>query len=254
MLPSTYRMLAARQATYWWQRARRAMVVELLRRHRLPQGCRWLDLGCGPGGSLDMLEPFSPALVVGADLSALALGLARNGVPGAALVRADLNKQLPFGDDRFDVVTIFNVLYHQWVQREIDVVTEAARVIRPGGLLVLTEPAFSLLSREMDIAAMGRRRYRRHQMAEFCRSVGLDVLLTSYFTSFGFLLLLGRNVVNRVVGRGGKVIASGTIDMVPLPRVLNEALFRLAVVEGGLVSRGYRMPFGTTAICVARKL
>ncbi len=254
MHPDTYHMLAARQATYWWQRARRAMVVKMLRREGLPQGCRWLDLGCGPGGNLSMLEPFGPALVVGVDVSALALSLARRAAPGTTLVQTDLNKALPFGDGDFDIVTILNVLYHQWVRREIDVVTEAARVIKPGGLLVLTEPAFALLSREMDIAAMARRRYRRHEMAEFCRSAGLDVLIAGYFTSFGFLLLLGRTVVNRAVGRSSSVDAGPAVDMMPLPHLLNEMLFRIAIFEGNLVSRGLGMPFGTTAICVARKI
>lgn len=253
MLSDTYHMLAGRQATYWWQRARRVMVVELLLRHKLSRGCRWLDLGCGPGGNLRMLEQFGPALVVGADLSALALSLARQAVPGAALVQADLNRTLPFSDGDFDIVTILNVLYHQWVRREIDVVTEAARVMRPGGLLVLTEPAFSLLSREMDIAAMARRRYRRYEIVEFCRSAGLDVLVSSYFTSFGFPLLLGRNIIARAISRRRKLDASPGIDMVPLPHLVNEMLFRLAALEGGLVSRGRGIPFGTTAICLARK-
>lgn len=247
-------MLAARQATYWWHRARRAMSAALLRRHGLGSGTRWLDLGCGPGGNLQLLEPMAPALVVGVDLSPIALALARSAAPGAAaLIRADITRGLPFGDAAFDLVTVFNVLYHAWVTDERAVLGEAARVLRRGGLILLTEPAFSMLARDMDTIGMARRRYRRRDLAAVCQSVGLDLVFSSYFTSFGFPLLAGLALGRRFGRVRRRDPADLAPDMKPLRPTINEALCRLAGLEARLIGAGLAMPFGTTLVCVARK-
>jgi SAM-dependent methyltransferase len=253
MYIETYHMLATRQATYWWHRARRAMGVGLLRRYGVSRGCRWLDLGCGPGGNLGMLNSLTPELVVGVDLSPIACGLAKTLAPGAVLVRADIGRGLPFSDDSFDLVTILNVLYHAWIGDDAAVVGEAVRVLRRGGLILVTEPAFSFLAREMDAIGMAVRRYRRSALSAICQAAGAQVLFSSYFTSFGFPLLLGRNAVYRLASEAGAPNDRAALDMKQLSRPLNETLFRLAVFEGDLISRGIRMPFGTTVICVARK-
>ena len=69
MKAHAYEMLAAREGSYWWHRARRVMVRNLLRKYGLADQPRWLYLGCGPGGNLALLDEFSPELVVGADIS-----------------------------------------------------------------------------------------------------------------------------------------------------------------------------------------
>src|SRR5215467_3581892 len=142
MQPDTYRMLANRQDKYWWHRARRKMSVALLRRYGArSEGC-WVDLGCGPGGNLIISSEFRPRLTVGVDVSPIALELARTRAGNAVLVQADLNATLPFSSRRCDVVTIFNVLYHEWVVNEQSVLREVQRILRPQGLLLITEPAF----------------------------------------------------------------------------------------------------------------
>jgi SAM-dependent methyltransferase len=252
MQPDTYYMLAARDATYWWHRARRAMCAALLRRNGLATGARWLDLGCGPGGNLHLLAGMDPALMVGVDLSPIALQLARSGASTRALVRADICRGLPFADASFDVATIFNVLYHGWVERESDVLCEVARVLRPGGLALVTEPAFVMLARDMDVIGMARRRYRRRELSAMCRAGGLDVLFSSYFSSFGFAPLLAFNFARRI-GARRRNPAALALDMKPLPWIANEALYRVASLEGGLIARGLSVPLGTTLVCVVRK-
>src|ERR1017187_672725 len=132
MHPETYRMVAEREEYYWWRRARRAMSVGLLRRHGVTAGARWLDLGCGPGGNFILSEMLMADITVGLDVSSIAHAEARKKFPYAYLVRADLSHTLPFADGEFDVVTIFNVLYHDWIASEAVVVAEIGRVMRPG--------------------------------------------------------------------------------------------------------------------------
>lgn len=251
MRPEAYRALAERQQTYWWHRARRAMARSLLHRFGLAPGCRWLDIGCGPGGNLHMLDPLAPQVVVGLDVSPIALDLARTYAPSAVLVNADINRQLPIDDASFDVVTIFNVLYHQWVQSEADVLDEVARILKPGGLLLLTEPAFTALTREMDEAVMTRRRYGIADFDVWLRTAGFNSLFNSYFTSFGVPILLAAKFIKQM--RRAAATPGPALDMRPLPWIVNRGLEVVATFEAWALANGIRMPFGTTLVRVEQR-
>ena len=254
MKAQAYEMLAKREGTYWWHRARRVMVRNLLRKYGLAPNPRWLDLGCGPGGNLTLLDTLEPDLVVGADLSPIARAIAQQKAPHASLVGVDIGQSLPFADKSFDVITVFNVLYHAWVRSEAAVLAETARTLRSGALFLATEPAFAVLEREMDEIAMTRRRYRHDEFAGMCTTAGLEVLYSGYFTSFGFPLLLGLNWLGQLRGAAKTHDAeTSAADMKPLPAPINNAVYAAARAEGFLIERGMRVPFGTTLVCVARK-
>jgi SAM-dependent methyltransferase len=252
MQPSAYAMLAERQEAYWWHRARRQMGLAVLRRHGAAPGGTWLDIGCGPGGNLAIAATLHPSLVVGVDLSELALEFARKKSSGAKLVRADISRGLPFAAKAYDVATIFNVLYHSWVTSELDVLREVRRVLRPGGLVLITEPAFAFLAREMDVATMGRRRYRRRDIIRLCRDAGLEPMFSSYFTSFGLPLLLAAHLLRRILP-SRQTEKTPSMDMKPLHPTVNMALRAAAGAEAIAIGRGFAMPFGITLLCVARR-
>jgi ubiquinone/menaquinone biosynthesis C-methylase UbiE len=254
MQPETYYRLATREETYWWHRARRRLCRALLLKYGVQRGARWLDLGCGPGGNLRLLDGMGPDLIVGVDLSPIALKLAQSKTPAAALVRADIAACIPFADASFDAVTLLNVLYHRWIERDSEVLREVARVLRPGGIVLVTEPAFDVLARDMDRVGMAQRRYRRRDMAAMCRSAALDPLFAGYFTSFGFPILLGLKLAQRLVPYHRRETKALSADMRSLPPAANGALHILAALEAGLIALGVAVPFGTTLVCVARKL
>jgi SAM-dependent methyltransferase len=191
---------------------------------------------------------------VGADVSPLALALARENATTAHLVRADMNRNLPFADDTFDVVTIFNVLYHRWITAETTTLADVARVLRPGGLMLVTEPAFRLLARDMDRVGMAGRRYRRVGFAKLCHAAGFEVLFTSYFTSFGVPILLLMKVLRWFRGAGGDSADSEPAgDMRSLHPIVNNILYTVAAIEAHVIARGVAMPIGVTLVCVARR-
>jgi SAM-dependent methyltransferase len=97
---------------------------------------RLLDAGCGPGPTLAELTDRCRA--VGLDLSSKQLRLAARTAPDAALVRGDL-AALPFGTDRFDVAVSLGVLMHLPDVEQDAALAEFARVLRPGGRLVVSD-------------------------------------------------------------------------------------------------------------------
>lgn len=96
---------------------------------------RWADLGCGQG---EFLEQTGEAGHQGVGLDFWppnAVAATRAGHPSLA---ADLNHALPFRDASLDGITLIEVIEH--IVRAEDLVAEMARVVRPGGWLVLTTP------------------------------------------------------------------------------------------------------------------
>lgn len=111
---------------------------ETLARFQAPEGARVLDLGCGTGAFLGALASARPDLrLVGADLSPGMLAAARRRLGGAVPLVEASALALPFGGGAFDVVTSLSSL-HYWPEPGRGL-AEVARVLAPGGTLVLTD-------------------------------------------------------------------------------------------------------------------
>ena len=102
----------------------------------LPDVERALDLGCGDGRLTDDLRA---ARTVGADVSEVALQRARKRLPDAELRLVEPDQPLPFEDSSFDLVLCAETVEH--VRDAQLLLSEARRVLRPGGELALTTPA-----------------------------------------------------------------------------------------------------------------
>ncbi|CCG06880.1 ArsR/SmtB family transcription factor [Pararhodospirillum photometricum] len=101
-----------------------------------------LDIGTGTGRLLERLAPLA-SQVTGLDQSRAMLALARAnldraGVRNASVRQGDLYA-LPFPDASFDAVTLHQVLHY--VETPARALAEAARVLRPGGRLIIADLA-----------------------------------------------------------------------------------------------------------------
>ncbi|PSP85678.1 SAM-dependent methyltransferase [Halobacteriales archaeon QS_1_68_17] len=105
-------------------------------RDALPPDPLVLDVGCGDGArTLANLPPGS----LGVDLSRRALSLARATVPDARLLQADMTA-LPLADGTVDAVTAYHAVFHVPRTEQPTVYREFARVLEPGGRLLMTLP------------------------------------------------------------------------------------------------------------------
>ena len=120
--------------------AQRGTIVEsthqaALTRLRLQPGQRVLDLGCGTGPLLGLLAHAGTS-AVGLDHSPQALAVARQAGASARLVRAAATA-LPFADGRFDRIAALGVLGYLSRTDLAAALAECARVLRPGGVLLI---------------------------------------------------------------------------------------------------------------------
>jgi cyclopropane fatty-acyl-phospholipid synthase-like methyltransferase len=103
---------------------------------RLASGARVLDLGCGTG------VPVARALaaqyeVVGVDISASQLALARRQAPGVALIRADMGS-LHFPPETFDAVASFYAVFHLPREEQPALFARIIDWLRSGGYLLVS--------------------------------------------------------------------------------------------------------------------
>jgi ubiquinone/menaquinone biosynthesis C-methylase UbiE len=108
-----------------------------------------LDLGCGDGRLSALLDAEGLTL---ADVSDVALDRAARRLPGARVVALDPDAPLPLPDNAFDLVLCAETIEHV---RDVQLLlSEARRVLRPGGRLAVTTPAHSRLT-GLDVLVRG---------------------------------------------------------------------------------------------------
>ena len=123
-----------------WER-RRALLLGEARR-----GERVLDLGCGAGRFVAALHD-AGADPVGVEIAGAALERARRNVPGADLRLLEPDGAIPLGHGEIDLVWCSEVLEH--VPDTTTLLTEARRVLKPGGRLLVTVPDHGLVRRTL---------------------------------------------------------------------------------------------------------
>jgi SAM-dependent methyltransferase len=237
------RMFEAEQRQ-WWYAGMRAISFGLLDQaldgSPTTPARRLLDAGCGTGENLLHLARRGKA--VGVDLSEEALRFCRT--RGVVSVRGSV-LSVPFLSERFDVVTSFDVIYHRWVGDDRAAVREMARVLKPGGLLLVRVPALKALWGAHDEAVHSRHRYTRGELTRLLDGCGLEVVRASYCNFFLFPLLVARRSLDRLLGRHGS-----DVQFLPAPL---EAVFRsLLEIEARLI-RHWPLPFGTSVMALGRK-
>jgi len=111
-------------------------VVHPILRDLARPGMTALDAACGTGRQAALLHELGCS-TVGLDQSEAMLSIAREKLPEVRFEVGDV-EHLPFVDDEFDLAIVSLALCH--LVDPGDAVAELARVLRPGGVLVITDP------------------------------------------------------------------------------------------------------------------
>jgi SAM-dependent methyltransferase len=231
--------------SYWWLAGKYRIIHDVLLR-LLPAGgaTRLLDLGCGPGNMLDFLA--GHGTVFGSDFSADALRFCR-GRRHERVFRADFHR-LPLREKSFDVVTAIDVIEH--LQDDTRAIAELFQIVRPGGHLVVTVPAFMSLWGDHDELYGHFRRYRRRELRTKLQAAGFQVRKLSYFEPLFFVPLWLFRKWKKLMPRKGGLAQKD--DFVATPGPLNAVLTEAIALERFAI-RHVSLPVGVTLLGVARR-
>ncbi|MFA6149039.1 MAG: class I SAM-dependent methyltransferase [bacterium] len=235
-----YDRLREHEDRHWWYRSLHALALD-----RLGNAKRVLDVGCGTGGLLAKMEDRD---AFGVDVSPEALAHVRD--RGLRRVMRGDACALPFASGRFDAVLALDLVYHRAVADDFAAVRECARVLRPGGILLLQAAAFPRLAGSHDRAVHGERRYTWGQVRSLVESAGLAVRELTYRNAAALppALLLRTILEKRFAGiRRGR-----SSDLSLRSAAINSMLTAIGRLENALL-RSLALPAGLSVWCVARK-
>ena len=186
MDPNAYRQFLELERTHWWFRGRRTVYFGLLKAHlNGERPARVLDLGCGYGGFLEGLAQQGEKVLPG-DISHESLSYCtERGFPGGVV---SSGYALPYADASFDLVCMFDAIEH--IPDDHQVMREVARILRPGGRVLITVPAYQFLYANNDKVANHHRRYSRGMVRRVFEQAGLQVERNTHANVFLFPLIL----------------------------------------------------------------
>jgi SAM-dependent methyltransferase len=230
---------------FWWNVATRRAFFRTLAPVAPPPAARVVDVGCGTGIVLREF-PWPVRSLVGCDAAPVALALTRRREI-RDLVRADVGA-LPFADAALDLVLALDVIEH--LDDDGAALAELARVVRPGGYLLLHVPAFNMLWSDKDDINHHRRRYRRPAARRLLRAAGLDVVSLTYLNAVLLPPALLRSAWQRL-RPPDPVHTDAFLQRLYHPRgATNAAMIALLGLEGRLARW---LPFGTSLLALARR-
>jgi SAM-dependent methyltransferase len=222
---------------HWWYVGRRAVVEAALDRAGLPRSVRVLDAGCGGGGNLASLARYGP--VTGLEPSTEAASRAR--ARGLGDVVEGTLEQLPFEDGSFDLAVALDVIEH--LDDDVAGLVEVRRVVAPGGLLLVTVPAYPRLWSRHDDVNEHRRRYVRRTLLSSALAAGWQPVRTSHFNFLLLPLAGGSRLLERA--RGSEPEAS---DFERTPPWLDGPLQLPMRLEARLIRAGVSLPAGLSLL------
>lgn len=232
-----YKQMFAIEDTHWWFVAKRNFIKQ-----QLPQktSLNILDLGCGTGGTTAFLQHWGKVTAI--EENSLAIKLAKK--RKLNIIKQNINRTLPFKDNTFDVISLFDVLYHQHIHTEEGVLNEAQRILKKSGTLLITDCAHPSLISHHDKSVMAKKRFTKTNLNELVEKSGFRIKKSTYVfcSTFPFF------VVDRLIQKTHK----STKKLQLPPTLINFLLIKILACEAYL-SRYINLPIGSSILISATK-
>jgi SAM-dependent methyltransferase len=237
---------------HWWFATRTWAIEKFLALVPNHQNLDILDIGCGAGNMIHHLARYGRVRGVEVDPRPVKMAQSR----GYDVRLGDATRAIPFPDASFDLVTALDVIEH--VDADENILRESHRVLRRGGHILITTPAFQQLWSYNDELNAHKRRYTAAQLRGRMERAGFQVRRISYNFFLVFPLAVGMIALKNVTGKRADLKShhlhddAYQVDMEPVAPAVNAVLRGVGRVEGGLIS-AMDLPVGTSLIALAVK-
>ncbi len=228
------------ERSHWWFRVREKILLSRLRQYII-QPANILNVGAATGRSSQALSSLGEVVSLEYDPDCVAFVRQQTGLDvlqGSVL-------DLPFEENRFDVVCAFDVIEH--VQDDQQAVREMIRVCKPGGLVMVSVPMYQMLWSAHDEINQHFRRYTLKGLASIFRPHNGQILYKGYFNSLLFPLIALLRIFNKRKSAHTSDFASYKTE-----GAANKIFYFIFGIEIVLL-RFIRFPFGVSGMLVFRK-
>lgn len=235
---------------HWWWEGRRQLLKQLL--SYLPAGrqVKLLDVGCGTGETMNFINALMPkAEVYGVDTSRVAVAYTRS--RGHKKVGLSGAEKLPFKNIFFDAILFLDVLEH--IENDLGAINEAKRVLKKGGVMIISCPALPVLWSDHDTNQGHIKRYQISDFRKLAQDTGMKIEWVGYFNFYLSPVIAVIRWLSRVPGlRKLASYESGANYNVANYGWINEILKKIFVTEIKL-TRYWDYPWGVSVAVKLRK-
>jgi SAM-dependent methyltransferase len=228
----------------FWFRHRNRCITSLVKRFSPHE--RFLDIGGGNGYvAKGLVDVGIDCVLVEPGVDGARAALAR-GVDPVICARLE-DAGLPAAS--FGAAGMFDVLEH--IEDDAAALRHIREVLRPGGRLYLTVPAYKFLWSHDDVLAGHFRRYRLSDLTRLLAAVGFRIEFSSYiFAPLPPLVFMLRSVPSLLGGRREADPQRDNKEHTP-GRIQAQIMDQLLAMEFNRIDSGNTLPFGGSCLCVA---
>lgn len=236
-----YQDLQALQEQHWWFKARREILSKVFRSLALPTNCDILEIGCGTGGNLMMLGDFGN--VCGMEMHEEAVQYAKQ-TTGKDVRSGFLPGNVPF-EKKFDLVCLLDVLEH--IENDELALSSLQGLLKPGGRIVITVPAYQWMFGRHDTLLHHFRRYSRKKLRALSANHSIEIEKLSYFNTLMFPIATLAFLTDRMTS-----VEKCTGYDVPV-KWLNSAFYQIFRLERFVIDK-LSLPFGCSLLLVSKPI
>ncbi len=225
---------------HWWFVARLRILLRYLD-VKMPASpsVKLLDVGCGTGAVLEALARRYDAHGIDSSPDAVAFCRER----GLANMKVGFLEDVA-EDGSFDILTFFDVVEH--VADDAGLLRNAHRILKPGGHILITVPAFPSLWSRHDEVLHHQRRYTRGHLRSLVEGAGFQIHHLTFFNTILFPVAVVKRFVARLVG------SSEANDLQIPGRSVNAGLRSIFAAERHVLPYA-TLPFGLSLLCWGEK-
>lgn len=226
---------------YWWYVARTRLLESIVGDYA--RGAkRVLDVGSADGPSVGWLRGTEEKIAMDIDPR----GLEPGGVCGSATA-------MPFASGSFDVVAAFDVIEH--CEPEAEALSEVSRVLAPGGVFLMSVPAYQWAWTSFDDVNHHHRRYTRARAVRAVEQSGLVVERATYAFGATFPMFAADRLRRRWQERGQRdhgTTADGVPELPQVSPLVERVLLGATRLDERILQRR-NLPFGSSVVLAATK-
>jgi SAM-dependent methyltransferase len=242
MDPSHLDELIQLEDTYWWHIAKRRLVTSLVEEH-FPAPDQVVEGGIG---SCRNLEEFQKRGYTVAGFDIMPEAVAHGRKRGLLDVRThDLSQPWPLDDNSTGAVVLLDVLEH--MEDPVTVMRHARRILKPGGGIVFTVPAYPWLFGDWDRRLGHYRRYTNRELRSQAEQAELKVTWLNRWNAFSMPAALAVRGYQRCFPRDER-----GPEFPRVGSIANRTLLSLASAERWTMRKS-KIPFGLSLVGVLTK-
>jgi len=243
MKPEEYTNLDQVEREHWYYRGKREIAEYWVRKiGHLSKDSVLVDVGAGTGAFAQKMS--AHCRIVAVDDYPESLDLLRKRLGEESVIAAS-STAIPLADASVDFVTVLDVLEH--VEDDCKAMQEIWRILKPGGIAVITVPALMCLWSDWDESLLHHRRYHRLQLRNLVGETQGKILYINYMNFFPFPAVW---LARKLRGARSAKSAKRAEDRIP-PKAINTILRNLFVWSS--TQTFFSWPLGVGLLCVAKK-